>query len=115
MADILAFPSQRTQALAYLDRELRRLLLHKGADQALTDFAAEQLTSLYRELSQSEQHQLNIRLPEGLSDADRDSLYEEINQGLEEIQQENHQLLVRLVARLVLTELRLFQLERPDH
>ena len=39
MADILAFPSQRAQALAYLDRELRQLLLHKGADQALIDFA----------------------------------------------------------------------------
>ncbi len=114
MADILAFPSQQAQALAYLDRELRNLLQTRGADQALVDFAADQLTSLYRELNESEHYQLKINLPAGLAENERAALYAEIEQGLGEVQRENHQLLVRLVARLVLTELRLFQHERPD-
>ena len=37
-----------------------------------------------------------------------------INQGLEEVRQENHVAMVKLVAQLVMAEVRLFQYERAD-
>lgn len=114
MGELLEFPSQRAQGLTYLDRELRKLLAARGADQPLIDFAAAQLTGIYTELSESEQYSFAVELPPGLPEPERDALYRQINDGLTGLRRENHALMIRLAARLVLTELRLFQHERPD-
>ena len=114
MGDILEFPSQRTQGLAFLDRQLRELLAARGADERLVDFAANQLTKTYAHLSESEQYSFTVELPSHLTEEERDRLYREINAGLEGIRKENHALLVKMLAQLVLAEVKLFQHERPD-
>lgn len=114
MGDILEFPSQQIQGLAYLDRQLRELLTAKGADSQLVDFAARQLTRMYAQLSESEQYSFTIDLPAQLDGEQRDTLYRQINAGLEGIRKENHALLVEMLAQLVLAQVRLFQYERPD-
>ncbi len=114
MGDILEFPSQRIQGLAFLDRHLRDLLAAKGADDQLVDFAAKQLTRMYAQLSASEQYSFTVELPAHLDGEQRDQLYRQINVGLEGIRRENHALLVNMLAQLVLAEVRLFQHERGD-
>lgn len=112
MGDILEFPSQQAQGLAYLNTQLRKLLHGKGADQQLIDFAAEQLTQTYAQLSESEQYSFSIQLPAGLDDHESDQLSQQINAGLEGIRAENHALMIKLVAQLVLAKVQLFQHER---
>jgi hypothetical protein len=114
MGDILEFPSQQTQGLAFLDRQLRELLAAKGADDQLVDFAARQLTSMYAQLSGTEQYSFTVDLPAHLGAQESNTLYRQINAGLEGIRKENHALLVKMLAQLVLAEVRLFQHERPD-
>jgi hypothetical protein len=114
LAEILEFPSRRAQGLAFLDRELRALLAARGADQRLIDFAVSQLTGTYAQLSESEQYSFTVELPASIDPAQRDALYQQINSGLEGIRKENHALMVQLVARLVLAELRLFQHQRAE-
>ncbi len=114
MAEILEFPSRRAQGLAFLDRELRALLAARGADQGLIDFAVDQLTGTYTRLSESEQYSFSVELPASIDAAGRDALYRQINTGLEGIRKENHALMVQLIARLVLAELRLFQHQRAE-
>ena len=114
MGEILDFPSKRAQGLAFLDRELRALLTCRGADERLIDFAVSQLTRTYAQLSESEQYSFSIELPDAMDPRDRDSLNRQINAGLEGIRAENHSLMVQLIARLVLAELRLFQHERVE-
>ncbi|MDG1944981.1 MAG: hypothetical protein P8J17_12060 [Halioglobus sp.] len=114
MADILEFPSHQTQGLAFLDRQVRELLTTKGADDRLIDFAAQQLTEMYAQLSTAEQYSFSVELPAHLDDAEKNRLDHQINAGLEGIRQENHALLVNLVAQLVLAQVRLFQHERMD-
>jgi len=114
VGDVLEFPSQQAQGLAYLDRQLRSLLAARGADQALIDFAAGQLTQIYAELAETEQYSFSVDLPDHLSEADRDRLYQQVNQGLEGIRRENHSLMLTMIARLVLAEVKLFQHERQD-
>lgn len=114
MADILEFPSKQAQGLAYLDRELRALLTERGADDRLIDFAVSQLTRTYAQLSESEQYSFSVELPAAMPTQERDSLYRQINIGLEGIRAENHSLMVKLIARLVLAEVRLFQHERNE-
>ncbi len=112
MGKVLEFPSQQAQGLAYLDTQLRNLLANKGADQPLIDFAADQLTRTYAELSESEQYSFSIQLPPSISDADSEALNQQINTGLEGIRAENHALMIKLVAQLVLAKVQLFQRER---
>jgi len=114
MGDILEFPSQQAQGLAYLDRQVRSMLQARGADPQSIAFAAEQLTSIYSELSESEQYHFSIELPSDITETDRNALETQINEGLEGIRRENHALMVQLVAQLVLAKLRLFQHERPE-
>ncbi|MEH6516083.1 MAG: hypothetical protein V7742_05325 [Halioglobus sp.] len=112
MGDILEFPSQQAKGLAFLDRELRSLLEAKGADQLLIDFAATQLTQTYAQLSESEQYSFEVDLPKSLSVEQGSKLEEQINAGLEGVRKENHALLLKLIAQLVLAEVRLFQRQR---
>jgi hypothetical protein len=114
VGDVLEFPSRRTQGLAFLNRELRALLAARGADEALIDFATGQLTQLYGQISEAEQYSFSIELPATLAPADKESLYRQINTGLEGIRRENHSIMVKLIAQLVLAEVRLFQHERPE-
>ena len=114
MGELLEFPSQQAQGLAYLDRQLRCMLQAKGADQPLIDFAAGQLTQIYAELAESEQYSFNVELPATVGEAERDKLYQQITAGLEGIRRENHALMLKLVAQLVLAQVRLFQHERPE-
>jgi hypothetical protein len=112
MGNILEFPSQQAQGLAFLDRQLRVLLEARGADDPLIDFATAQLTDIYAQLSESEQYSFTVELPESISVSEKVAIYDQINEGLEGIRQENHSLMVKLAAQLVLAELRLFQHER---
>jgi hypothetical protein len=114
MGDILEFPSQEIQGLAFLERQLRELLTAKGADDQLVDFATKQLTKMYTQLSESEQYSFTVELPPNLDENDRDSLHHQISAGLEGVRKENHALLINMVAQLFLTEIRLFQHERFD-
>ena len=112
MGDVLEFPSQQARGLAYLDEQLRNLLRARGADEELMDFAARQLTCIYADLSEAEQYSFNVVVPNGISGQDRDTLYQQINTGLEGIRKENHALMIKLIAQLVLAQVRLFQHER---
>ena len=114
MGEILEFPSQQAQGLAFLDRQVRELLQAKGADEKLVDFAANQLTAIYGQLNESEQYSFTVELPAHFPHQESDRLYQQINIGLEGIRKENHALLVKLVAQLVLAEVKLFQHERTD-
>ena len=114
MADILEFPSQQAQGLAFLDRQLRALLEAKGADEQLIDFAVNQLTRIYAELSDSELYSFSVELPASVEPDEKDRLYRQINTGLEGIRKENHSLMIKLIAQLVLAEVRLFQHERDE-
>lgn len=112
MAQILSFPSQRQRKLDYLDQQIRELLAERGADQELIDYAAEQLTTIYSRANQSENYQLDLELPAGISDADVELLTRRLDDGLNDFIQQNHAIMVELVAQLVLTRVQLFQCER---
>jgi hypothetical protein len=114
MGDILDFPSQHMQGMAFLERQLCELMTRKGADEHLIEFATDQLQRLYSRINTSEQYSFSVNLPDGLDIEEREALRAQINAGLEGIRKENHALLLEMVAQLVLAEVRLFQHERAD-
>jgi hypothetical protein len=114
MAEIVQFPTRQRRAFDFLERELAALLQHKGADEALIEFATTTLTEVYDELVRNSDCQFEIRLPPNLSTAEERQLREDITAGIEKLRRDHHDLTLKLAARLVLTELRLFQHERKD-
>ena len=90
------------------------MLKDRGADDALINFAIASLTDVYSELQRESDCHFEVRLPERLSQADATMLQEDIAQGIEQLRKEHHDLTLRLAARLILTELKLFQHERDN-
>ena len=114
MVDVLEFPSQEKRAFAFLERNLRALLSTKGADEALIGFALDALTSVYKELATDSDCSFSVDLPPNIEESDALRLQQQIADGVEGIRRQHHNLVLRLAARLVLTELKLFQHERTD-
>lgn len=114
VAELLEFPTREKQAFVFLQQELANLLKAKGADDALIDYAITSLTDVYSELQRESDCHFEVRLPSRLSQEEALTLQEDVAAGLEQLRQEHHDLTLRLAARLVLTELRLFQHERKD-
>ncbi len=114
MSNILHFPTPQAQGLAYLDRELRQILADRGADPGLTDYAAEQLTAIYAEHADEETATVSLRLPTDLNQEQVDLITGEVGQALDHMRAENHRVILRLIAELVLAQLRIYSHEQGD-
>ena len=114
MSDILEFPTREKQAFSFLQEQLSQLLRSKGADQTLIDFAIASLTDACGELQTESDCNFEVRLPSQMTEQEASRLQEDIGAGIEQLRKEHHDLTLRLAARLMLTELRLFQRERKD-
>lgn len=114
MAKILQFPSQQVQGLAFLEEQLKELLLARGADQELVDFAAVTVSDIYQRNAQAENYDFSLTLPAGIDESSAEQLREGVQAGIEGIREENHAIIVRLIAELVLAEVKIFQHQRGD-
>ena len=112
MASILEFPSQRAQGLAFLEQQVRQLLAERGADDELIDFAAETTRRVYERSIDAENYSFSVTLPDGISEDDAAALRGSIREGVERIRDENHAVVIRLIAELVMAEVRIFQANR---
>ena len=114
MAEILEFPTRERQAFTFLKEQLAQMLRNKGADDTLINHAISSLTDVYAELQGESECHFEVRLPQQLSQNEALSLQEDIAAGVEQLRKVHHDLTLKLAARLMLTELRLFQHERGD-
>lgn len=112
MSKVLEFPSQRRQGLAYLDRQIREMLAARGADSELIDFAAATVKRVYERSTSAENYSFRVLVPDSIPAADAEALGESIRHGLETIRAENHAVVIRLIAELVMAEVRIFQAQR---
>lgn len=114
MAKVIEFPSQRVQGLAFLDQQIRELLRARGADEELIDFAAATVKRVYERSVEAEDYSFQVSLPEGISGDEADALRRSIFAGVERIRDENHAVVIRLIAELVMAEVRMFQASRDS-
>ena len=112
MAQVLEFPSQRVQGLAFLEEQIRELLTARGADEELVNFAANTVREVYQRNIDAENYSFRLEVPVSISEEDAESLRRGIESGIRQIRDENHAIIVRLIAELVLAEVKLFQHQR---
>ncbi len=114
MAKILEFPSQRLQGLSFLEQQIREMMSSRGADEELVEFAATTLKTIYQRSADAENYSFSLPLPEGIADDDANQLQRDIQTAVEQIRSENHAVIIRLIAELVLSEVKNFQYSRDD-
>lgn len=114
MADVLEFPSREKLAYDFLSRELSELLRAKGADDTLINYAQQTLINVYSDLQAKGDLSFSVELPSGISLDEANRLQVQIANGVEQLRQHHHSLMIRLAAQLLLTELKLFQTERQS-
>ena len=112
MASILQFPSDELKGLSFLEQQVRALLTQRGADDQLIDFAASTLRDVYQRHSEAEDYSVELQMPGHLSEAEASSLATSVQAAVETVRDENHAIIVRLIAELVMAEVRNFQCER---
>ena len=115
MSDVLEFPSQEARAFAFLERELGGLLTASGADEALITHAMQALKSVYAEASEASDFSFSVDLPSPITEEQAALLQHQITAGVEALRDHHHALVLKLAARLLLSELKLFQHERPGN
>ena len=72
------------------------------------------LTHIYSEPQSDSACHFEVRLPDLISGPEAEALQEDIAAGIERLRREHHDLTLKLAARLVPAELRLFQHERRE-
>jgi hypothetical protein len=112
VANILEFPSQRVQGLAFLEEQIRELLASRGADEELMDFAAETIGEIYQRNVDAENYSFSLTLPDSLDETQSQALRQAIETGVERLRAENHAVIVKLIAELTLAEVKNFQHQR---
>ncbi len=112
MASILQFPSNELKGLSFLEQQVRALLAQRGADEQLIDFAASTLRDVYERHSQAENYSVELQLPGQLSQQEAEDLAASVQSAMEDVRNENHAIMVRLIAELVMAEVKNFQCQR---
>jgi hypothetical protein len=98
--------------MAFLEDQIREMLRARGADRELEDFAAAAVRDLYQQHVEAENYRFSLTLPDSISPDDAEQLRRDIQSGLESMREDNHAIVVRLIAELVLARVRIFQQER---
>lgn len=114
MAEVLEFPEREVKAYAFLASELAAMMAAKGADDALIEFATTTLRDVYQEIANDSDYSFKVDLPAGISVDDAMRLQQQIAQGIDSLRSTHHDAVVKLVARLLLVEMRLFQEQRHE-
>ena len=108
MSNVLEFPSREKQAYQFLTEQLSALLTEKGADQELINHATQLLSKVYGELEDAD-FSFSVDLPNGIELEDAERLQQQIGEGVEALRKHHHSLTLKLAAKLLLTELQLYQ------
>ena len=111
MSNVLEFPSREKQAYQFLTEQLSVLLAEKGADQELINHATHLLSKVYGEIEDTD-FSFSVDLPNGIELEDAQRLQQQIGEGVEALRKHHHSLTLKLAAKLLLTELQLYQQAR---
>ena len=108
MSNVLEFPSREKQAYQFLTEQLSALLTEKGADQELINHATQLLSKVYGELEDAD-FSFSVDLPNGIELGGSKPLQQQDCQGVRGLAQQHPFLTLKLAAKLLLTELQLYQ------
>ncbi len=115
MGDVIDLPSRAEQGLAFLETEIRKLMTEQGESEAAIKIALQTLKDVYQRYGELGKQSFTLSLPTSMNDTDKEHIREQINQGLQMIIEHHSHMLNRLAAELVITKVKLFELQQSQH
>ena len=111
MGDVIKFPSNTQQGMAFLEDGIRTLLLEKGEDEALISMTINILKDVYRQYGDIGKQSFQLKLPPYLKEEHIQLISEQVTNGIQMLNKEHTSVINKLASELVLTKLKLYQLE----
>lgn len=114
MGDVIDLPSRAEQGLAFLESEIRKLMEAKGESEAAIEIALATLKDVYQRYGELGKQSLTLSLPGTLSEEEKESIRQQINEGLQLVIEHHSHMINRLAAELVITKVKLFELQQRE-
>ena len=115
MGDVIDLPSRAQQGMEFLETEIRKLMAARGESEAATEIALQTLKDVYSRYGEVGKHSFQIKLPPDLSEHQIQNIHAQVLAGIQLLTEEHSHIINRLAAELVMTKVKLFELEtKPD-
>lgn len=109
MGNVIDLPSRAQQGMAFLEKEIRKLMAEKGESEAAVELALDTLKDVYSRYGDIGKLGFEITLPPTLTEEQSSSIYKQINDGLNILIDEHSHIINRLAAELIMTKLKLLE------
>jgi hypothetical protein len=109
MGDVIKFPSNAQQGLAFLEDGVRDLMLSKGENEASIEITLNILKDVYRQYGDIGQQYFQIKLPPYLKNEHIEIISQQVTDGIQMLNKEHARVINKLASELVLTKLELYK------
>ncbi len=107
MGEIIDLPSKAAQGMAFLEREIRRIMADSGETEAATNIAIQTLKEVYGRYGDFATKSFSVILPDSIKPDEQTAIQAQIEQGIALLNHEHGHLINQLAAELVLTKIQL--------
>jgi|GEM_PF-3402858 len=109
MGEVIKFPSNAQQGLAFLEDGVRELMLAKGENETSIEVTLKILKDVYREYGDIGRQSFQIKLPPYLKKEHIVIISQQVTDGIQMLNKEHARVINKLASELILTKLELFR------
>jgi len=109
MGEVIKFPSNAQQGMAYLEDGIRELMLSRGENEETINITMDILKDVYRQYGDIGKQYFQLKLPPYLKDEHIQLISQQVTEGIQMLNKEHARMINKLASELVLTKLKLYQ------
>ena len=111
MGNVIKFPSNEQQGMAFLENGIRELMLSKGESKETINITLNILKDVYKEYGNIVLQHFQLILPPYIKSEHIHLISEQGTEGIQLLNKEHTRVINKLASELVLTKLKLYQTE----
>ena len=109
MGEVIKFPSNAQQGMAFLEEGIRELMISKGESEESIKITLNILKDVYRQYGDIGKQYFQLKLPPYIKDEHIQLISQQITEGIQMLNKEHAKVINKLASELVLTKLKLYQ------
>jgi len=109
MGDVIKFPSNAQQGIAFLEDGIRELMLSKGENEASIHITLKILKDVFRQYGDIGKQSFQLKLPPYMQDEHIQFISDQVTEGVQMLNKEHARIINKLASELVLTKLELYR------
>jgi len=109
MGEVIKFPSNAQQGMAFLEEGIRELMISKGESEESITVTLNILKDVYRQYGDIGKQYFQLKLPPYIKDEHIQLISQQVTDGIQMLNKEHARIINKLASELVLTKLKLYQ------